>query len=161
MVSWVQNKNISCTFALIFSVFVFFFLLFQVRAWSSSFHVHLHHHGPLTWSTTWIGPPYLIHTLRSKVSPRFHQLSKTKLGLLISPFLVIDDNLFTKIFNEIFLDSCCLPKHITMCKDYGQVSLTQIGSISSPYICAKSLDLKACTYAWIRKCGEAMATKWC
>ena len=24
--------------------------------------------------------------------PRFHQLSKTKLGLSISPFLVIDDN---------------------------------------------------------------------
>ena len=31
--------------------------------------------------TTWIGPPFLIYTLRSKVSPRFHQLSKTKLGL--------------------------------------------------------------------------------
>ena len=40
----------------------------------------------------------------------------------IYPFLVIDDNLFTKIFNKIFLDSCCLPKHITMCKGYGQVS---------------------------------------
>ena len=46
---------------------------------------------------------------------RFHQLSKTKLGLSIFPFLVIDDNLFTKIFNEIFLDSYCLPKHFTMC----------------------------------------------
>ena len=103
---------------------------------------------------TWIGPPCLIHTLRSKVSPRFHQLSKTKLGLSISPFLAIDDNLFTKIFNEMFLDSCCLPKHITMCKDYGQVSSIQFGSISSPYICAKSLDLKACTYAWIRSLGE-------
>jgi hypothetical protein len=83
----------------------------------------------------------------TKVSARFHQLSKTKLGLSISPFLVIDDNLFTKIFNEIFLDLCCLPKHIAMCKGYGQVSSTQIGNISSPYICAKSLDLKACTYA--------------
>jgi hypothetical protein len=89
-----------------------------------------------------------------KVSTRFHQLFKTKLGLSIFPFLVIDDNLFTKIFNKIFLDSCCLPNHITMCKDYGQVSSTQIGSISSPYICAKSLDLKACTYAWIENLGE-------
>ena len=35
----------------------------------------------------------------------------------------------------------------------------KFGSISSPYICAKSLDLKACTYAWNRKCGRVMATK--
>ena len=35
----------------------------------------------------------------------------------------------------------------------------EIGSISSPYICAKSLDLKACTYAKIRKCGEVMSAK--
>ena len=35
-------------------------------------------------SITWNGPPYLIHLLRSKVSPRFHQLSKTKLGLTTS-----------------------------------------------------------------------------
>ena len=94
-----------------------------------------------------------IHLVQGLV-PRFHQLFKTKLGLSISPFLVIDDNLFTKIFNEIFLDSCCLPKHITMCKGYGQVSSTQIGSISFPYMCAKSLDLKACTYAWIGSLGE-------
>jgi hypothetical protein len=90
----------------------------------------------------------------TKVSARFHQLSKTKLGLSISPFLVIDDNLFIKIFNETFLDSCSLPKHITMCKDYGQVLSTQIGSISYLYICAKSLDLKACTYAWIGSLRE-------
>ena len=95
-----------------------------------------------------------MSSLMTKVSVRFHQLSKTKLELSISPFLVIDDNLFTKIFNEIFLDLCCLPKHITMCKDYGQVSSNQIGSIRSPYICAKSFDLKACTYAWIRTLGE-------
>jgi hypothetical protein len=90
----------------------------------------------------------------TKVSARFHQLSKTILGLPISPFLVIDDNLFIKIFNETFLDSCSFPKHITMCKDYGQVLSTQIGSISSLYICANSLDLKACTYAWIGSLGE-------
>jgi len=39
--------------------------------------------------------------------------------------LVIGDNLFTKIFNKIFLVSCCLPKHITMCKGYGQVLQTE------------------------------------
>ena len=86
--------------------------------------------------------------------PRFHQLSKTKLGLSVSPFLVIDDNLFTKMFNEIFLDSCCLPNHITMCKGYGQVSLTQIGSISSPYICAKSLDRKLAHMHGLERVGE-------
>ena len=32
-------------------------------------------------SITWNGPPYLIHLLISKISPRFHQLFKTKLGL--------------------------------------------------------------------------------
>jgi hypothetical protein len=105
-----QNKNLSYTFTLISLVFVFSSFFSKCEAWSSSFHVHLHHHGPLTCSTTWIGPPYLIHTIISKVSPRLHQLSKTKLGLSIFPFLVIDGNLFIKIFNENFRDSCCLPK---------------------------------------------------
>jgi hypothetical protein len=120
--------------------------------------IHFVWPSPSPWPsssfTTWIAPTYLISPLMTKVRARFHQLSKNKLGLLISSFLVFDDNLFTKIFNKIFLDLCCLPKHITMCKDYGQVSSTQIGSISSPYICAKSLDLKACTYAWIWSLGE-------
>jgi hypothetical protein len=53
--------------------------------------------------------------------PRFHQLSKIKVGLSIFSFLVIDNNLFTNIFNKTLLDSCCLPKHFTMCKGYGQV----------------------------------------
>ena len=106
------------------------------------------------WSITWIGPPFLIHTLRSKVSPRFHQLSKTKLGLLISPFLVIDDNPFTKIFNKFFLDSCHLPKHITMCKDYGQVSSTQFGSISFLTYVLRVWIWKLCTYAWIKSLGK-------
>jgi hypothetical protein len=74
-------------------------------------------------SITWCIPTYVYISLMTKVSIlRFHQLSKTKLGLSISPFLVIDDNLFTKIYNKIFLDSCCLSKHFTMCKGYGQVS---------------------------------------
>jgi hypothetical protein len=54
---------------------------------------------PSSSFTTWIELSHLIHILRSKISPRFHQLSKTKLGLSISPFLVIDYNLFTKICN--------------------------------------------------------------
>ena len=48
----------------------------------------------------------------------------------------------------------------TMCKGFGQVSWIWIGSISSPYIYAKSLDwsLHICM-DW--KCGRAMSTKWC
>jgi hypothetical protein len=60
--------------------------------------------------------------------------------------LVIDDNLFHKDIQQNLLDLCWLPKHFTMCKGYGQVSWTRIGSYCSPYICAKSLDFKACTY---------------
>jgi hypothetical protein len=37
-------------------------------------------------------------------------------------------------------------------KWYGQVLWTRIGSISSPYICAKSL-YRSCTYAWIENVG--------
>ena len=44
---------------------------------------------------------------------------KPNQGFQSLSFLVIDDNLFTKIFNKILLDSCCLPKHFTMCKGYG------------------------------------------
>jgi hypothetical protein len=104
-------------------IFIFLFLLFQmISTWSSMSIITSMDH--LLASPLEMYQPYLIHTLSIKVSTRFHQLSKTKLGLSISPFLVIDDNLFTKIFNKIFLDSCCLPKHITMCNDYGQVLST-------------------------------------
>ena len=63
--------------------FCFLFLLFEMwSTWSS-----LLWPSPSPWpsssSITWIGLPYLIHTLRSKFSPRFHQLSKTKLGLFV------------------------------------------------------------------------------
>jgi hypothetical protein len=78
---------------------------------------------PSSSSTTWHGTYHFMSTYWAQwLVPRFHQLSKTKLGLSIFPFLVIDDNLFTKIFNKILLDSCCLPKRFTMCKGYGQVS---------------------------------------
>ena len=51
----------------------------------------------------------------TKVSARFHQLSKTKLGLSISPFLVINDNLFIKIFNEIFFGFMLLAQAFLPC----------------------------------------------
>ena len=161
IVSLSLNKIPNYTFALISIGFCF--SLSSFPSWA----LDHHHMWPFTSFhviniTIWVPPcsslglhqPSSYHNSWQMLVHRFHPLSKIKLGLSISPFLVIDDNLFTKIFNKIFLDSCCLPKHITMCKDYGQVSSTQIGSISSPYICAKSLDLKACTYAWIGDLGE-------
>ena len=57
-----------------------------------------HINAPLTTSLG-LGPNLSwLHTLSNYVSPiRFHQLTKTKLGLSISPFLVIDDNLHKDI----------------------------------------------------------------
>ena len=93
-----QNKMALSNIPLSWAYFIFLFLLFQIRSlitiitcpptspWTSS------------CSTTWIGPSYLVAHLDARISPnRFHQLSKTKLGHSISPFLVIDDNPFTKI----------------------------------------------------------------
>ena len=84
------------------SWFLFLFLLVQVGAWSPSSHVHLHLHGPITCPITWCVPTLLIWHSWQRLVLRFHQLGKTKLGLSISLFLVIDDNLFTKIFNKNF-----------------------------------------------------------
>jgi hypothetical protein len=53
-------------------------------------------------STTWHVTYHFMSThLAQWLVPRFHQLSKTKLGLSISSFLVMDDNLFTKILAKM------------------------------------------------------------
>ena len=89
-----QTKKAPIKFHLCLEPFLFFsFFFFKSRClitiitfpptspWTSS------------CSTTWIGPSYLVTHLDARISPnRFHQLVKTKLGLSISPFLVIDDN---------------------------------------------------------------------
>jgi hypothetical protein len=46
--------------------------------------------------------------------------------------LVIDDNLFTKIFNKILLDSCCLPKHLTCVKDMDKFHEPELVAIALP-----------------------------
>ena len=122
MVSWVQKQKPILHLCLDHLSFCFSLSSFPnvkhlIIFWSSpsTMIILLLHH--LAWDH-----PFMSTHLVQGLVPRFHQLSKTKLGLSISPFLVIDDNPFTKIFNKIFLDSCCLPMHITMCKGYGQVS---------------------------------------
>ena len=92
------------TFALSFLFFSFFFS--KPSTWSpwpsppstwSSFAPPLRIVLPISWSLEQIG--YHLE---------FHQFTKTKLELSISPFLVIDDNPFTKIWIEIQLNPCCL-----------------------------------------------------
>ena len=159
--SWSPKQNPYLYLCLdLHRVLFFSFFFSRLSIWSSSYVAISSFH--VINITIWVPPcsslglhqPSSYHHSWQMLVLRFYQLSKTKLGLSIFLFLVIDDNLFTKIFNKIFLDSCCLPKHITMCKDYEQVSSTQIGIIRSPYICAKSLDSKACTYAWVKSLGE-------
>ena len=143
-VSITKNKMALWMSPLPWAYFIFLFLLFQIRSlitfitcppttpWTSS------------CSTTWIGPSYLVTHLDARISPnRFHQLAKTKLWLSISPFLVIDDNLYKDMKQiQIWIHVAC-PSIFTMCKGFGQDSWTELhGSICSPYICAKSLDYK-------------------
>jgi hypothetical protein len=83
-----------------------------------------------------------------------HSITKTKHGSFNLPLLVIDDN-STKIwklssFEFMLLAQAILP----YVNDFGQVPQTWIGSISSPYICAKSVWFEACTYVWIGIVGE-------
>jgi hypothetical protein len=81
-----QNKMALSNIPLPWAHFIFLFLLFQVRSlitiitclsspWTSSY------------STTRIGPSYLVTHLDTRINPnRFHQVTKTKLGL--SPYFM-------------------------------------------------------------------------
>jgi hypothetical protein len=103
---------------------------------------HLHRHGMscshkctcgliTCVSQTHISPPKVVT-----------QLLKPNKDLSISSFLVIDVN-STKIwklsiFEFMLLAQAILPR----IDDFEQVPQTQIGSISSPYICARMFGLK-------------------
>jgi hypothetical protein len=102
------------------------YFYFSLSSFSNVKHLIIFWSPPSPWpsssSTTRHRTYHFISThLAQWLVPRFHQLSKIKLGLSISPFLVIDNNLFTNIFNKTLLDSYCLPKHFTICKGYEQV----------------------------------------
>ena len=92
IVSWSPKQNSYLYLCLdLHRVLFLCFFFSKLSTWSSS-HVAISSFpminiiiGVPPCFTTWIRPPFLIYTLRSKVSPRFHQLSKTKLGL--SPVL--------------------------------------------------------------------------
>ena len=63
---------------------------------------------------------------------RFHQLSKTKLGLSISTFLVIVDILFTKIFNEIFWIHVSRPSILPCVKDMDKFHKPKLVALAPP-----------------------------
>jgi hypothetical protein len=75
------------------------------------------------------------------------QLLKPNKDLSISPFLVIGDNSIKiqklSSFAFILLAQAILP----CVHDFGQVPQTRIGSISSPYICARVFGFEARTYS--------------
>ena len=98
-----ENKMAVFIIPLPWAHFVYLFLLFQVLSLIiTCVHTitmifiscgHLHPWVPPS-SFTWVEPSYLVTYLDARISPnRFHQLAKTKLGLSISLFLVIDNNL--------------------------------------------------------------------
>ena len=85
------------------------------------------------------------------------QLPKRNKDLLISPFLVIDDN-STKIWKISSNGFELLAQAILPCvNDFGQVAQTRIGSISSPYICARVFGLKLAIYI-DQNCGRVITT---
>ena len=70
------------------------------------------------------------------------QLPKPNKDLLISLFLVIDDN-STKTWKLSTFEFMLLAQAILPCEnDFGQVPQTRNGSISSPYICDRVFGLK-------------------
>ena len=53
------------------------------------------------------------------------------------------------LINSFWIHIAC-PSILPCVKIMDKFHKPEIGSISSPYICAKSFDLKAGTYAWIQ-----------
>ena len=103
----------------LFLFFSFFFSKLEHLIFKFGLHHHNDHHlaPPLG-----MGPSFHVYTLSTRISPKVSSIIQNQTRAFNLPLFVIDDNLFTMKFNEIFLDSCCLPKHFTMCKGYGQVS---------------------------------------
>jgi hypothetical protein len=98
---------------------------------------HLYRHGICCLHTCTYGLISCVSLINTISPPKVvTQLPKPNNDLSISPFLVIDDN-STKIWKLSSFGFMLLAQTILPCvNDFGQVPQTQIGSISSPYICA-------------------------
>jgi hypothetical protein len=130
---------------------------------------------PSTWSSPWSHHQHDLHHLLhhlecatyliiSRVNRLAHRVSSIHQNQTRTFNLFLFGNWWQPFhkdmyWNLIWIYVAC-PRFFAMCKGYGQVSWTPNGSISSPYICAKSLDwgLHICID---RKGGRVMSTKWC
>lgn len=80
IVSWVQNKMALLLYTFALSPFSFSLSYFSsMSIWSSFGPSSSIHHDP-SCSNTWLGPPYLIQPLSTRLVLGFYQLVKTKLG---------------------------------------------------------------------------------
>ena len=117
-----KNKMALSIYLCLEPILFFSFFFSKSGPWSSS-HVQHHHHGLHICSTLGLDQPISIPHLEHRASPNgFHQLSETKLGLSISPFLVIDDNLSQRYELKSIWIHVASPCIFTECKGFGQVS---------------------------------------
>ena len=153
------NQKVPIKFHLCLELFVFLFLLLQAE--------HLITMAITTinmifiCSTTWNSATYLMITRANRLSHRVSSIHQNKIRAFNLSLFANWWQPFHKYMNWNLIEFVLLAQVYFPCvKGYGQVSWTPIGSISSPYICAKSLDwsLHICM-DW--KCGRAMSTKSC
>jgi hypothetical protein len=127
--------------------FVFLFLFSKLSTWSS-FHVHLPHHGLESCSTLGLYQPHLIHTLSIEVSTKVSLIIQNQTRAFNLPLFGNWSQPFSQRFSIKFfwIHVACLS--ILPCvKDMDKFHKPELVAIAPPYICAKSLNLKACTYA--------------
>ena len=63
---------------------------------------------------------------------RFHQLSQTKLGLLVSPFLVIDDNSSQRYSMKYFRIHVACPSILPCVKDMDKFHKPELVTLAPP-----------------------------
>ena len=133
------NQKAPIKFHLCLELFVFLFLLFQAE--------HLITMAITTinmifiCSTTWNVLLYLMITRANRLALRVSSIHQNQtrafnLHLFGNWWQHFHKDMNWNSIKFLLLAQECLP----CVKGYGQVSWTPIGSISSPYICAKSLD---------------------
>ena len=88
--------------AYITQAWIFWILELVLCKQTYEMHIQMHH------TSSWACSPTCV--LKILIGP-FH-LSYLSPYVKISPFFVIDDNPYTKVWIKIQLNPCCLPKHI-------------------------------------------------
>ena len=132
MVSWVQTKNGSYHYTFALSPFLFFpFFLSKCAALDHLLVITIHHDHSLAPPLGMDYPLLSIHLALGLVH-RFHQLSKTKLGLSISLFLVIDDNLSQRYSMKSFWIHVACPSILPCVKDMDKFHEPELVALAPP-----------------------------